>query len=130
MQKLQLAQAGLKRGCICHWEQSFGPHFAIILNLEWPPADDIVLFSIMTSSWFPEFVNNQIIRTGPEDYGFLDRPTVIDLRQVHIARLSKIVVQPRFAVKCDLLPKHVARTDEILRDSATVDQNILDLVVR
>jgi hypothetical protein len=73
LQKLQLAKATLKRGSICHWQQPFGNHFAVILNLEWPPLDDVVLFSIMTSSKFPSFINNEVIRTGPNDYGFLNK---------------------------------------------------------
>jgi len=129
VQKLQLAKAGLKRGSICHWQQPFGNHFAVILNLEWPPPDDVVLFSIMTSSSFPSFVNNEIIRTGPGDYQFLNRDTVINLRQVHAAGLSMIVTQPEFAVKGELTADHLKRTDEILRTSMTVDQEILDRIV-
>jgi hypothetical protein len=64
VQKLELAKAGLKRGSICHWQQPFGNHFAVILNLDWPPPNDVVLFSIMTSSKFPGFVKSEIIRTG------------------------------------------------------------------
>lgn len=129
MEKLELAKAGLKRGSICHWQQPFGNHFAVILNLDWPPADDVVLFSIMTSSTFPAFVNNQIIRTGPSDYGFLTKDTVIDLRQVHDAELSVVVVQPQFSVKGNLTFEHLERANEILRASMTVDQDILDRIV-
>jgi hypothetical protein len=67
VEKLQLAKAGLKRGSICHWQQPFGDHFAVILNLDWPPPNDVVLFSIMTSSKFPGFVNS--------DISALDQPT-------------------------------------------------------
>jgi hypothetical protein len=129
LQKLQLAKAALKRGSICHWQQPFGNHFAVILNLEWPPPDDIVLFSIMTSSKFPSFVNNEIIRTGPSEYGFLNRDTVIDLREVHAAALSAIVAQPQFAVRGELTSGHMERTNEILRASRTVSQDILDRIV-
>jgi hypothetical protein len=127
--KLQLAKAALKRGSICHWQQPFGNHFAVILNLDWPPPNDVVLFSIMTSSKFPGFVNNDIIRTGPADYAFLTKDTVIDLRNVHAARLSAIVTQPQFAVKGALASVHMERTNEILRLSMTVDQEILDRIV-
>jgi hypothetical protein len=130
VQKLQLAKAALKRGSICHWHQPFGNHFAVILNLEWPPPDDVVLFSIMTSSKFPSFVNKEIIRTGPSDYGFLNKDTVIDLREVHAADLSRIVAQPQFAVRGELISVHMERTNEILRASSTVSQEVLDRVVR
>lgn len=129
MDKLQLAKAGLKRGSICHWEQPFGNHFAVILNVEWPPSDDVVFFSIMTSSRFPGFVENAIIRTGPSDYGFLTKDTVIDLRHVHAADLTAVVTQPQFAVKGSLTSDHIGRANEILRASMTVDQNILDRIV-
>jgi hypothetical protein len=129
VQKLELAKVALKRGSICHWQQPFGNHFAVILNLDWPPADDVVLFSIMTSSKFPTFVNDQIIRTGPSDYGFLTRDTVIDLRQVHDAELSVVVTQPQFGVKGNLTFEHLERANEILRASMTVDQDILDRIV-
>jgi hypothetical protein len=130
--KLQLAKIGLKRGSICHWQQPFGPHFAIILNLDWPPADDVVLFSIMTSktSKFPSSVDSEIIRTGNHDYSFLTLPTVIDLRQVHVAKLSAIVMQPQFAVRASLTAAHLTRTDQILRASLTIEQNILDRIVK
>jgi hypothetical protein len=129
LQKLQLAKAALKRGSICHWQQPFGNHFAVILNLDWPPPDDVVLFSIMTSSKFPSFVNNAIIRTGPSEYEFLNKDTVIDLREVHAAALSKIVGQPQFAVRGELISSHVERTNEILRASRTVSQDVLDRIV-
>ena len=129
MQKLQLAQAGLKRGSICHWQQPFGNHFAVILNLDWPPPDDVVLFSIMTSSRFPGFIDKDIIRTGPADYSFLTKDTVIDLRHVHATKLSVIVTQPQFAVKGTLTSDHIERTNEILRASMTVDQHVLDRIV-
>jgi hypothetical protein len=129
VEKLQLAKAGQKRGSICHWQQPFGDHFAVILNLDWPPPNDVVLFSIMTSSKFPGFVNSDIIRTGPADYAFLTKDTVIDLRNVHIAKLSAIVMQPQFAVKGALTSDHMERTNEILRASMTVDQDILDRIV-
>lgn len=83
----------------------------------------------MTSSPFPTFVNDQIIRTGPSDYAFLTKDTVIDLRHVHSAELSKIVMQPQFAVKGDLTSDHMTRTSDILRASMTVDQDILERVV-
>ena len=88
-QKLRLIQGALNRGSICHWQQPFGPHFAVILNNVWPPPDDVVLFSIMTSKTlkFPAIVDNEIIRTGPEEYSFLNVPTVIDLRVVHAVKL-------------------------------------------
>jgi hypothetical protein len=89
VQKLELAKAGLRRGTICHWQQPFGNHFAVILNVTWPPLNDVVLFSIMTSSNFPGFVNDAIIRTGPNDYAFLKRDTVIDLRHVHRPRCRR-----------------------------------------
>lgn len=132
MQKLQLAQAALKRGSICHWQQSFGPHFAVILNLEWPPFDDVVLFVIMTSRTgkFPSSLDDQIIRTGPNEYSFLTVATIIDFRQVHQARLSAIVNQPQFAVKGNLTQSHVDQADRILRASVTVEQAILDRVVK
>jgi hypothetical protein len=130
VQKLQLAKAALKRGRICHWQQPFGNHLAVILNLDWPPPDDFVLFSIMTSSKFPSFVNNAIIRTGPGEYGFLNRDTVIDLREVHAAVLSAIVAQPQFAVRGELTSGHMARANEILRASRTVSQDVLDRIVR
>lgn len=129
MEKLQLAKALLKRGSICHWQQPFGNHFAVILNLDWPPADDVVLFSIMTSSKFPGFVDRDIIRTGPSDYEFLTKDTVIDLRNVHAVTLSAIVRQPQFSVKGSLTADHVKRTNEVLRASMTVDQAILDRIV-
>jgi hypothetical protein len=129
VQKLQLAKAGLKRGSICHWQQPFGNHFAVILNLDWPPPNDVVLFSIMTSSKFPGFTDSDIIRIGPMDYSFLTRDTVIDLRHVHAAKLSMIVAQPQFAVKGVLTSGHIDRANEILRVSMTVDQDILDQVV-
>jgi hypothetical protein len=129
VQKLQLAKAGLKRGSICHWQQSFGNHFAVILNLDWPPPNDVVLFSIMTSSKFPGFVDSDIIRTGPADYAFLPKETVIDLRNVHAAGLSAIVTQPQFALKGELTSDHMERTNEILRLSMTVDQEVLDRIV-
>jgi hypothetical protein len=129
VQKLQLAKAGLKRGSICHWQQPFGNHFAVVLNLDWPPPNDVVLFSIMTSSKFPGFVNRDIIRTGPADYAFLTKDTVIDLRNIHAAGLSAIVTQPQFAVKGELTSDHMERTNEILRLSMTVDQEILDGIV-
>jgi hypothetical protein len=129
VQKLELAKAGLKRGSICHWQQPFGNHVAVILNLDWPPPNDVVLFSIMTSSKFPGFVKSEIIRTGPGDYAFLTRETVIDLRHVHAATLSAIVMQPQFSVEGALTADHLRMTDEILRASMTVDQEILDKVV-
>jgi hypothetical protein len=129
VEKLQLAKAALKRGSICHWEQPFGNHFAVILNLRWPPSDDVVFFSIMTSSKFPGFVENEIIRTGPRDYGFLTKETVIDLRHVHAAKLSAIVSQRQFAAVGALTSDHIERANEILRASMTVPQDILDQVV-
>ena len=83
----------------------------------------------MTSSMFPGFVNTDIIRTGPADYAFLTKDTVIDLRNVHAANLSAIVMQPEFAVKGTLTTYHIERTNEILRASMTVDQEILDRIL-
>ena len=121
----------MKRGSICHWQQSFGPHLAVILNLDWPPLDDMVFFSIMTSktSKFTASVNNEIIRTGPADYDFLSMDTVINFRVVHDAKLSDIVTQPQFAVRGNLTPGHLNRADEILRASVTIVKAVLDRVV-
>lgn len=132
MEKLQLAKLALTRGSICHWKQPFGPHFAVILNLEWPPPDDVVFFSIMTSkvAKFPASVTAQIIRTSPKDYPFLSMETIIDLRQVHAAKLTSIAEQPEFGVRGTLTPDHLDETDRILRDSMTVEQTVLDRVVR
>ncbi|MGH9424091.1 MAG: hypothetical protein ACRD3J_29225 [Thermoanaerobaculia bacterium] len=131
MQKLQLAKAGLTRGCICHWQQPFGNHFAVILNLAWPPGDDVVLFSIMTSNIrrFPDSVSNEIIRTGPKDYSFLSIDTVINLREVHAASLSAIVTQPQFSAKGMLTDAHLKRVNDILRASIIIEEEILDRIV-
>ena len=83
----------------------------------------------MTSSKFPASVNHEIVRTGPHDYGFLNRDTVIDLRQLHAAELSRIVMQPQFAVRGSLTPVHLQSTDEILRAAVTIEQDILDRIV-
>ncbi|MEA2337611.1 MAG: hypothetical protein QOE82_1618 [Thermoanaerobaculia bacterium] len=83
----------------------------------------------MTSSKFPGFVDRDIIRTGPSDYEFLTKDTVIDLRNVHAANLSAIVTQAQFGVKGQLTSDHIERTNEILRASMTVDQDILDRIV-
>jgi hypothetical protein len=130
-QKLHLIHVALKRGSICHWQQPFGPHFAIILNNVWPPQDDVVFFSIMTSktSKYPSLVDNEIIRTGPHEYSFLTVPTVIDLRVVHSAKLSLIVTQSQFSPKGTLLPEHLQLTNEILRKSVTVEAEIIARVV-
>lgn len=130
-QKLHLVQGTLNRGSICHWQQPFGPHFAVILNNVWPPADDLVFFSIMTSktSKYPSNVDDEIIRTGPEEYGFLNVPTVIDLRVVHAVKLSLIVTQREFSPKGRLLPQHLTLANEILRRSLTVDQQTIERVV-
>lgn len=130
-QKLHLIQGALKRGSICHWQQPFGPHFAVILNNVWPPPDDVVLFSIMTSktSKYPSLVDNEIIRTGPGEYGFLNVPTVIDLRVVHAVKLSLIVTQKEFSPKGWLLPEHLTLANEILRRSLTVDEQTIERVV-
>lgn len=132
VEKLQLAKLLLRRGSVCHWRQSFGNHFAVILNLDWPPPEDVVLFSIMTSKTakFPPSVDNQIIRTGPSDYSFLTMDTVIDLREVHEAKLSAITTQPEFAVKANLTAAHLERTDAILRASMTITQYVLDRIVK
>lgn len=132
MDKLQLAKIGLQRGSVCHWQQPFGPHYAVILNLDWPPQDDIVLFSIMTSkiAKFPAVLDSQIIRTGPREYPFLTMDTVIDLRIVHEAQLTAITRQPQFAVKATLLQDHLLRVDEILRASMTIEQAVLARIVR
>lgn len=130
-QKLHLIQGTLKRGSICHWQQPFGPHFAVILNNAWPPPDDVVLFSIMTSKTtkYPSLVDDEIIRTGPEEYGFLNVPTVIDLRVVHAVKLSLIVAQREFSPKGRLLPEHLALANEILRRSLTVEEEVIERIV-
>jgi len=130
-QKLRLIQGALNRGSICHWQQPFGPHFAVILNNVWPPSDDVVFFSIMTSKTakYPSVVDNEIIRTGPEEYAFLNVPTVIDLRVVHAVKLPLIVNQKEFSPKGTLLPQHLALANEILRRSLTVEAVILERVV-
>ena len=130
-QKLHLIQGTLNRGSICHWQQPFGPHFAVILNNVWPPPDDVVLFSIMTSktSKYPSLVDDEIIRTGPEEYSFLTVPTVLDLRVVHDAKLSLVVTQRQFSPKGRLLPEHLALANEILRRSVTVEEEIIERVV-
>lgn len=79
---------------------------------------------------FPPSVDNQIIRTGPSDYSFLTMDTVIDLREVHEAKLSAITTQPEFAVKENLTAAHLERTDAILRASMTITQYVLDRIVK
>jgi len=129
-QKLHLIQGTLKRGSICHWQQPFGPHFAVILNNVWPPQDDVALFDHDSkTSKYPSFADQEIIRTGPEEYTFLNVPTVIDLRIVHSATLSLVVTQSQFSPKGTLLPEHLALANEILRRSVTVETEILERVV-
>lgn len=130
-QKLALLKSTLKRGSICHWRQPFGPHFAVILNLDWPPPEDVVYFSIMTSKTakFSSFIEDEIIRTGPKDYPFLSSETVIDLRIVHEATLPVVCAQPEFGVKGSLTVIHLELIDEILRRSETVEEIILQRIV-
>lgn len=131
MDKLQLAKIGLTRGSICHWKHPFGPHLAVILNLDWPPPDGVVLFAVMTDgSRFSAIHAAEIIRTGPQDYPFLKKETVINLRQVLQADLAKITAQPEFSARSTLTAEHLKRTDEILRASLTVEQSILERVVK
>ena len=130
-QKLHLIQGTLNRGSICHWQQPFGPYFAVILNNVWPPPDDVVFFSIMTSktSKYPSIVDDEIIRTGPGEYSFLNVSTVIDLRVVHAVKLSLIVTQREFSPKGTLSPQHLTVANVILRRSLTVDQQTIERVV-
>ena len=78
---------------------------------------------------YPSVVDNEIIRTGPEEYAFLNVPTVIDLRVVHAVKLPLIVNQKEFSPKGTLLPQHLALANEILRRSLTVEAVILERVV-
>jgi hypothetical protein len=92
-----------------------------------------VFFSIMTSKTqkFPRSVDSQIIRTGPADYGFLTTDTIIDLRQVHAAQLTAIANQREFGVKGYLITtEHAADVDTILRASMTVEERVLERVVK
>jgi hypothetical protein len=131
-QKHNLLKATLSRGSICYWRQDFGPHFAVILNLDWPPQDDVVYFSIMTSRTekYSAFLDDQIVRTGPTDYDFLNRDTIIDFRTVYPVALAAICSQPEFGVKGRLSDAHIALADEILMRSDTVEELVLDRVVR
>lgn len=131
-QKLQLIAKTLHRGIICHWDTDFGRHWAVILNLDLPPKDDTLYFSIFTSNVNAyAYVKNEVIFTGPSDYKFLSKPTVINLRQVHPAKLSEIVKQKSFSLESvSLTNDHLLEADRILRASLTVEAEMLVKVVR
>ncbi len=124
----QIANKVLGRGSLYHAYSDIAGKgkWVAVLNAQWPPVNGIAVYAFMTTS-VDRFKRAKIppsayLEINVGDYQFCTSATILDLTDIRQRAFGEILNAAMFKYSGMLSAPHLARVDEIVRNSTYVSK--------